>query len=61
MYIAFADQGKTVITGDAGNLYRWRTLLADVTAFTCAHLTRDLYVEERALYRISGSAPTCPK
>jgi WD40 repeat protein len=59
MYIAFADQGKTVITGDAGNLYRWRTLLADVTAFTCAHLTRDLKAEERALYGIPSNAPTC--
>lgn len=59
LYIGFADNGSTVITGDTMNVYRWRATLAEVTAFACEHLTRDLTADERALYRISDNDPTC--
>ena len=38
LYIGFADNGKTVVTGDDQNVYRWQSSLDDVIAFTCGQL-----------------------
>ncbi len=61
LYSAFTDNGRTIITGDSQNAYRWRASLDDVIAFACSQLTRDLTDDERALYRISDTAPICAK
>ena len=60
-FIGFADNGHTIVTGDSHNVYRWRSFLADVIAFKCSQLTRDLTSDERALYRITDTNPTCEK
>src|SRR5262249_7043659 len=61
LYVGFADNGRTVITGDTQNVYRWRTTLEDTIAFTCSQLTRDLSRDERTLYRITDNTDTCAK
>ena len=52
---------RTVVTADGTFAYTWRTRLADVIAFTCQQLNRDLTADERTVYHIAGSAPTCDK
>jgi WD40 repeat protein len=61
MFAGFGDNGDSVVTADIQAIYRWRTRLDDVIGFTCAELTRDLTTEERELYGIKDTAPTCPK
>ncbi len=61
LFANFADNGQTIVTGDVQAIYHWRASLDDVIAFTCSQLTRDLTADERALYRITDPASTCPK
>jgi hypothetical protein len=49
-----------VYTADRGNIYAWRTTLADVIDFACEQLSRDFTAEERAFYNIEDNDPTCP-
>jgi WD40 repeat protein/class 3 adenylate cyclase len=61
LYLGFLGNGHSVITGDTQATYIWRKTLKEVTAFTCTQLTRDLTVQEQALYHIADDTPTCPK
>ena len=58
--IGFSEDGQQVYTADRGNVYVWRTTLADVIDFACEQLSRDFTAEERAFYNIEDNDPTCP-
>ena len=60
--VGFTKDGQSVLTGGEDGLLRlWRLDWHDVVALACARLQRDFSADERTLYVINGSAPTCAK
>ncbi|MDX1615106.1 MAG: protein kinase [Candidatus Promineifilaceae bacterium] len=59
--VGFSEDGHQVYTADQGNVYAWRTTLADLIDFTCKQLNRDLTAEERSFYNIAVDDATCPE
>lgn len=59
--VGFSEDGQHAYTADTGNVYAWRTTLADVVDFACQQLTRDFTAAERAFYNIEDDDPTCPE
>jgi WD40 repeat protein len=59
--VAFTHDGQAVLTGgEDGVLRLWRLDYHEIMAMACARLQHDFSGEERKLYLISSSAPTCP-
>jgi WD40 repeat protein/class 3 adenylate cyclase len=57
----FAPDGRTLITSTPdGQLHTWPRDADELIRQVCAQLVRDLTPDERALYNIKDSAPTCP-
>ena len=58
---AFSPDGKYVVTASMDKIAElWDIDPADTIHWACAHLTRDLTLEERIQYLISDLKPTCP-
>lgn len=57
----FAPDGRTLITSTPdGQLHTWPRDADELIRQVCAQLVRDLTPDERALYNIKDSTPTCP-
>jgi WD40 repeat protein/transcriptional regulator with XRE-family HTH domain len=59
--VTFSPDGKYILTASQdGTAQLWLTDLDDTIRAVCALLTRDLTSDERILFGISDSGPTCP-
>jgi WD40 repeat protein len=60
--VAFAPDGKRIVTTSLDKTIRtWITDYNDLLAYACTLVGRDLTLEERVLYGVSGDDPTCPQ
>ena len=60
--VGFTKDGQSVLTGGEDGLLRvWRRDFQDIVALACARLQRDFSDDERQLFAINNSAPTCAK